>query len=127
MAMAKGIGMGMVLPANITPPNVLDIFHPILQVVSTTQMTINTRSMMLVARSESSPSVPMAISPMAPPDRRGWRHLRSHGNGKPTATSKMLEPNDDDTAISPKPLRATNTLVNTSGTDVPTAESSKGD
>ena len=40
----------------------------------------------------------------------------------PTVTSKMFDPTEDETAISPKPLRATITLVNRSGIDVPAAK-----
>ena len=40
----------------------------------------------------------------------------------PTVTSKMLEPTEEETAISPKPLRATMTLVMRSGMDVPAAK-----
>lgn len=39
----------------------------------------------------------------------------------PTVTSNMLLPTDDETAISPNPLRATITLVMRSGIDVPAA------
>ena len=39
----------------------------------------------------------------------------------PTVTSNMLEPTDDETAISPNPFRATITLVNKSGIEVPAA------
>ena len=42
----------------------------------------------------------------------------------PTVTSKMFDPTEDETAISPKPLRATITLVNRSGIDVPAAKKS---
>ena len=40
----------------------------------------------------------------------------------PTVTSKMLEPTEEETAMSPKPLRATMTLVMRSGMDVPAAK-----
>ena len=43
----------------------------------------------------------------------------------PTVTSNMLEPTDDDTAISPFPCFATKTLVIKSGTDVPAAKKVK--
>ena len=43
----------------------------------------------------------------------------------PTVTSKMLEPTDDDTAMSPLPCFATKTLVIKSGTDVPAAKNVK--
>lgn len=39
----------------------------------------------------------------------------------PTVMSKMLEPTELDTAISPSPLRATITLVMRSGMEVPAA------
>lgn len=55
-------------------------------------------------------------------ERRGsTRKKRSHGTGNPTHTSKMLEPTLLETAMSPKPLRATITEVMRSGTDVPAA------
>ena len=40
----------------------------------------------------------------------------------PTVTSKMFDPTDDETAISPKPFRATITLVIKSGMEVPAAK-----
>ena len=40
----------------------------------------------------------------------------------PTVTSKMLLPTELETAISPKPLRATNTDVIKSGIEVPAAK-----
>lgn len=46
---------------------------------------------------------------------------RSHGMGRPTVMSKMLLPTELDTAMSPKPLRATMTLVMRSGMEVPAA------
>ena len=39
----------------------------------------------------------------------------------PTVTSKMLDPTEDDTAMSPKPFLATMTLVIRSGMEVPAA------
>mmetsp|Transcript_19697 Transcript_19697/g.57502 ORF Transcript_19697/g.57502 Transcript_19697/m.57502 type:complete len:244 (-) Transcript_19697:1459-2190(-) len=45
----------------------------------------------------------------------------SQGIGSPTATSKMLDPMDDDTAMSPRPCRATMTEESRSGTEVPAA------
>lgn len=39
----------------------------------------------------------------------------------PTVMSKMLEPTELDTAMSPRPLRATMTLVMRSGMEVPAA------
>merc|ERR1711924_581337 len=45
----------------------------------------------------------------------------SHGSGRPTATSKMFEPIDDDTAMSPWPCLATMTEESRSGTLVPAA------
>lgn len=46
----------------------------------------------------------------------------SQGNGNPTVTSKMLDPTEEDTAMSPNPLRATITLVIRSGIEVPAAK-----
>mmetsp|Transcript_8364 Transcript_8364/g.10618 ORF Transcript_8364/g.10618 Transcript_8364/m.10618 type:complete len:214 (-) Transcript_8364:713-1354(-) len=46
---------------------------------------------------------------------------RSHGSGRPTATSKMFEPIEDDTAMSPWPCWATMMLESRSGIDVPAA------
>ena len=40
----------------------------------------------------------------------------------PTVTSNMLEPTDEETAISPNPFLATITLVIKSGIDVPAAK-----
>merc|ERR1712196_753363 len=45
----------------------------------------------------------------------------NQGKGRPKATSKIFEPIDDDTAISPSPCCATITEDNKSGTDVPAA------
>ena len=39
----------------------------------------------------------------------------------PTVTSKMLEPTEEETAMSPKPFLATMTLVMRSGMEVPAA------
>lgn len=49
----------------------------------------------------------------------------NHGIGSPTVTSKMLEPTEEETAMSPKPFRATMTLVMRSGMDVPAAKKVK--
>lgn len=43
----------------------------------------------------------------------------------PTVTSKMLLPTEEETAMSPKPLRATMTDVIKSGIDVPAARNVK--
>ena len=40
----------------------------------------------------------------------------------PTVTSNMLEPTDEETAMSPNPFRATITLVIKSGIEVPAAK-----
>ena len=40
----------------------------------------------------------------------------------PTVTSKILDPTDEETAISPNPFLATMTLVIKSGIDVPAAK-----
>ena len=40
----------------------------------------------------------------------------------PTVTSKMLEPTEEETAMSPKPFLATMTLVMRSGMEVPAAK-----
>jgi hypothetical protein len=45
----------------------------------------------------------------------------NHGMGNPIATSKMFEPIEEETAMSPNPWRATITLVKRSGTLVPAA------
>jgi hypothetical protein len=44
-----------------------------------------------------------------------------HGKGRPTRTSKIFEPIEDETAMSPCPCLATITLVSRSGTLVPAA------
>ena len=44
-----------------------------------------------------------------------------HGIGMPTVTSKMFEPTDDETAMSPWPFLATITDDSRSGTEVPAA------
>lgn len=46
-------------------------------------------------------------------------------NSYPTVTSKILEPTEEDTAMSPNPLRATIMLVNKSGIEVPAAKNVK--
>lgn len=43
----------------------------------------------------------------------------------PTVTSKMLEPTEEETAMSPKPFLATMTEVIKSGIDVPAAKKVK--
>jgi hypothetical protein len=43
----------------------------------------------------------------------------------PTVTSKIFDPTEDETAISPKPFRATMTLVMRSGIEVPAARKVK--
>ena len=43
----------------------------------------------------------------------------------PTVTSKIFEPTDEDTAMSPNPFLATITLVNRSGMEVPAAKKVK--
>lgn len=53
------------------------------------------------------------------------RALRNSIPTHPTVTSKMLEPTDEDTAISPLPCLATRTLVIRSGTEVPAAKNVK--
>mmetsp|Transcript_18875 Transcript_18875/g.40854 ORF Transcript_18875/g.40854 Transcript_18875/m.40854 type:complete len:89 (-) Transcript_18875:2274-2540(-) len=45
----------------------------------------------------------------------------NQGSGNPTRISKILLPMELETAISPSPIRATITLDNKSGTDVPAA------
>merc|ERR1719495_765674 len=47
---------------------------------------------------------------------------KSQGSGRPTVTSKMLEPMEELTAISPWPCLATSTEVIRSGTEVPAAK-----
>merc|ERR1712203_195944 len=53
-----------------------------------------------------------------------WKTIvySNHGKGNPTVTSKILDPTDDDTAMSPKPFLATITLVIRSGIEVPAAK-----
>ena len=50
------------------------------------------------------------------------RKIITKSKSYPTVTSNMLEPTDDDTAMSPLPCFATKTLVIKSGTDVPAAK-----
>mmetsp|Transcript_24305 Transcript_24305/g.52086 ORF Transcript_24305/g.52086 Transcript_24305/m.52086 type:complete len:101 (-) Transcript_24305:1049-1351(-) len=45
----------------------------------------------------------------------------NQGSGNPTRMSKILLPIELETAMSPSPIRATMTLDNKSGTDVPAA------
>lgn len=47
----------------------------------------------------------------------------SQGMGRPTRMSKMLEPMDEETAMSPKPRRATAREESASGMEVPAASS----
>lgn len=49
------------------------------------------------------------------------RENRSQGTGRPTVISNMLLPTELDTAMSPRPFRATITLVMRSGIEVPAA------
>merc|ERR1719245_1774866 len=49
------------------------------------------------------------------------KEYSSQGTGRPTVTSKMLEPIEEDTAMSPCPWRVTSTDVSKSGTEVPPA------
>mmetsp|Transcript_26031 Transcript_26031/g.41025 ORF Transcript_26031/g.41025 Transcript_26031/m.41025 type:complete len:111 (-) Transcript_26031:679-1011(-) len=51
----------------------------------------------------------------------GQSRNTNHGSGNPTRISKILLPMELDTAMSPCPIRATITLENKSGTDVPAA------
>lgn len=44
------------------------------------------------------------------------------GNGSPTQTSKILDPTEEDTAMSPRPFLATITEVIKSGMEVPAAK-----
>jgi len=50
------------------------------------------------------------------------RQYKNQGKGSPTVTSKILDPTEEETAMSPKPFRATMTLVIKSGIDVPAAK-----
>ena len=52
-------------------------------------------------------------------------HKMNKKESYPTVTSNMFEPTEDETAISPNPFRATITLVNKSGIDVPAAKKVK--
>ena len=65
-----------------------------------------------------SASVPATTSTGLPPLTAD---ARSHGSGSPTSTSKMFDPTEEDTAMSPLPSRATSTDVSRSGTEVPAA------
>ena len=46
---------------------------------------------------------------------------KNHGMGRPMRTSKMLDPIEEETAMSPWPRRATATDERQSGIDVPAA------
>lgn len=67
-------------------------------------------------RMEMLHSIPLADTSTGSPLKIPYR---SHGTGSPTQTSKMFDPTEDDTAMSPSPLRATITLVIRSGIEVP--------
>lgn len=94
------------------PPMVFVIFHLKLSIERKTKINIK-KSI------EIEHAAPLLDTP------KGFWFTAVHniqGNGNPTVTSKMLEPTDDDTAISPFPCFATKTLVIKSGTDVPAAK-----
>ena len=55
--------------------------------------------------------IPMPSAPTVT-GSHSMRLKESHGSGSPTSTSKMFEPIDDETAISPNPARATIMLRN---------------
>lgn len=63
-------------------------------------------------------SIPLADTSIGSPFASVYN---SQGTGSPTQTSNMFEPTEDETAMSPSPLRATMTLVIKSGIDVPAA------
>jgi len=69
----------------------------------------------------------MAIEHTIPAEETGtlspnMMQYKNHGKGNPTVTSKIFEPTEDETAMSPKPFRATMTLVIRSGIEVPAAK-----
>ena len=92
-------------------PRHLVIRHLLIATVPMTAASMRKR-MRMERKSESAPT--LTFSPLI-------KQNRSHGNGSPTSTSKMLEPIEDETAMSPSPARATMTEVSRSGMDVPAA------
>merc|ERR1719319_1684872 len=96
----------------IIPPIDLVIFHLKVMIA---MMTINSMRNSIPMEHP----IPADVTFMDSPP---WLRLhKSQGKGNPTVTSKMLDPMDDDTAISPWPCLATRTDVMRSGTDVPAA------
>ena len=65
--------------------------------------------------------LPDTITLHAHPSAAAMILKHSHGRGRPKATSKMFDPMDDETAMSPCPCCATITEESRSGTDVPAA------
>lgn len=85
----------------------------------------NTMSMMKsIPTEQSNPFELTEIGVSGSPGFRMYsiRKNKSHGTGRPTQTSKILDPTELDTAMSPSPFRATMTLVIKSGILVPAAK-----
>mmetsp|Transcript_12233 Transcript_12233/g.42959 ORF Transcript_12233/g.42959 Transcript_12233/m.42959 type:complete len:446 (+) Transcript_12233:401-1738(+) len=99
---------------NMIMPRRMSSTHPKHLMLITTNSTIISRvttemnrpSLLMITSSLPSSTMPVLIS---------------HGSGSPTLMSKMLEPMEEETAMSPKPLRATITDDSASGIDVPPA------
>ena len=98
--------------ANIVPPSVWFNFHP------NDAMQTMTKISIMKSRNNEKSKEELSTLFGSPPVKIDFK---SQGRGKPTRTSKMFDPIEDETAMSPNPWRATITELNKSGTDVPAA------
>ena len=97
----------------IAPPKVLVIIHPCCAIIDTTatSMMINK-----VKENPKESEFTGKVSKLFANDQI------IQGKGNPNVMSKMFEPMEEDTAMSPNPCRATMTLDIKSGTLVPAAK-----
>lgn len=97
---------------NMRKPSILLIFH--LQ----TAMEMMTKRSMRKSRTMAQ-NRPLLLT--ATEEKSFSMEKSSQGKGRPTVMSNMLEPTELETAMSPRPFRATMTLVMRSGIEVPAA------
>merc|ERR1711865_506871 len=108
---------------NIVIPRLFVIFHLFAAMVTMTATSIPISSPTEVSSALVSPLTmiqhPSGFLPdLQPGQSKLWK---IHGMGSPMRMSKMLEPIEDDTAMSPWPCLATMTEVIRSGIEVPAA------
>merc|ERR1719267_453828 len=97
-------------------PRLNVIFQSQSLIITMMQATISSKTI----SDKNSPSL-CTMTKQSQPDARATMLKTNHGTGSPKATSKMLEPIEEDTAISPSPCLATITEDSKSGTEVPAA------